>query len=210
MTDVFNDNNVSAVTVALATAGNTINNVSASVSIPPLSSWTFKVNSGANGYNVVAKSQGQILMAEAPTTSGTAVTFTGIPLGVKRVTVLFNEVSTNGTGELWLQIGDSGGVEATGYSSRAADVESGGQTRTTAFILNPISVAADTYKGAIVLNLQNASTNTWTCTGSLFGGAVLSVTAGIKSLSASLDRVSLTTETGDTFDAGTISVVYEL
>ena len=50
------------------------------------------------------------------TTSGTAIDFTGIPAGVKRITVMFNGVSTNGTSNYLLQLG-SGSVQTTGYSS---------------------------------------------------------------------------------------------
>ena len=50
-------------------------------------------------------------------TSGTAIDFTGIPSWVKRVTVMFNGVSTNGTSLVQIQLGTSGGVEATGYAA---------------------------------------------------------------------------------------------
>jgi hypothetical protein len=59
-------------------------------------------------------------------TSGTAQTappatpqyfdFTSIPSWVKRITVMLNEVSTNGTSEVILQIGDSGGIETVSYT----------------------------------------------------------------------------------------------
>ena len=49
-------------------------------------------------------------------TSGTSIDFTGIPSWAKRITVMFNGVSTNGTSQQLIQIG-SGSVNATGYSS---------------------------------------------------------------------------------------------
>jgi len=48
-------------------------------------------------------------------TSGTSIDFTGIPSWVKRITVMFNGVSTNGTSNKQIQLGDSGGFETTGY-----------------------------------------------------------------------------------------------
>jgi len=51
-------------------------------------------------------------------TSGTSIDFTGIPSWVKRITVMFNGVSTNGSSDNLVQIG-SGSVETTGYSSSA-------------------------------------------------------------------------------------------
>lgn len=50
------------------------------------------------------------------TTSGTSIDFTSIPSWVKRITVVFTSVSTSGTSPVQIQIGDSGGVETTGYT----------------------------------------------------------------------------------------------
>ena len=48
-------------------------------------------------------------------TSGTSIDFTGIPSWVKRVTVMFNGVSTSGTSAPQIQIG-SGAFVSSGYS----------------------------------------------------------------------------------------------
>jgi hypothetical protein len=44
-------------------------------------------------------------------TSGTSIDFTSIPLWVKRITVMFAGVSTNGTSPFLVQLGDAGGIE---------------------------------------------------------------------------------------------------
>jgi len=46
-------------------------------------------------------------------TSGTSIDFTGIPSWVKRITVMFDVVSTNGSAIILIQLGDSGGIETT-------------------------------------------------------------------------------------------------
>jgi hypothetical protein len=48
-------------------------------------------------------------------TSGTSIDFTGIPSWVKRVTVLCSGISKSSTANFLFQLGDSGGVETTGY-----------------------------------------------------------------------------------------------
>lgn len=145
-------------------------------------------------------------------TSGTSIDFTSIPAGVKRITVMFNVVSTNGTSNLQLQIG-SGSVTTTGYVSGFAyingtSVNSG--TATTG-IGHIITVSAATnYNASFVL--VNITGNTWVCTGvygattSGYGGT----TQGSIALGGVLDRVRCTTINGtDTFDAGTINIIYE-
>jgi hypothetical protein len=52
------------------------------------------------------------------TTSGTSVDFSSIPSGVTTIYVGFNGVSLSGSSNnLLVQLGDSGGVETTGYVS---------------------------------------------------------------------------------------------
>ena len=48
-------------------------------------------------------------------TSGTAIDFTGIPSWAKRITVMFNGVSTNGTSNPQIQLG-SGSPTTSGYT----------------------------------------------------------------------------------------------
>jgi len=64
-------------------------------------------------------------------TSGTSIDFTGIPSWVKRITVMFSGVSTNGTSEVTLQLGTSSGFVTSGYLGVALTVTTGGTTGTT-------------------------------------------------------------------------------
>ena len=151
-------------------------------------------------------------------TSGTSIDFTGIPSWVKRVTVMFNGVSTNGSSEVQVQLGDSGGVETSGYNATAGVVRgayvgaAGAQTATSGFILeyNVTSTAAYLRSGHLVVT--NISGNIWVASGvigtSTEGSICLS--SGNKTTSAILDRIRITTVNGtDTFDAGTINILYE-
>ena len=147
------------------------------------------------------------------TTSGTSIDFTGIPSAVKRVTVMFNVVSSNNTTNYLIQIGDSGGIEDTGYSSGVASSDTASYSSSTAgFRINNAIDANSTFSGQIILSLMNSSTNTWAAScilNDLFNSKI-AYSAGVKSLSAVLDRVRLTTiGAAGTFDAGAINILYE-
>jgi len=146
-------------------------------------------------------------------TSGTSIDFTSIPSWVKRITIMLDAVSTNGTSNWLFQLGDSGGIETTGYISVGTflGASTGGTSFTTGFGLT-ISSAAHVEQGFITL--CNLNGNVWTANGSFAGsggaaGYIYS-TAGSKTLSTTLDRVRITTTGGtDTFDAGSINILYE-
>lgn len=147
---------------------------------------------------------------EQASTSGTSIDFTSIPSWVKRVTVMFNSVSTNGTSIVQIQLG-SGSVQTTGYVAAAAN-DATGTTLTSGFPLNDTaSAAAETKYGTAIFSLLGS--NTWTCNGTLHtpnGNSAIIDFAGGVTLSSALDRVRITTVNGtDTFDAGSINILYE-
>lgn len=142
------------------------------------------------------------------TTSGTSITFTGIPSWVKRITVMFNNISTSGTSIIQVQIG-SGSVTTTGYNSQCS-AGGTGSTATTGFILNTVSVATTNYNGSITLSTLGS--NVWVESGLLapYSTATGYVSGGNITLGGTLDRVVLTTVNGtDTFDAGSVNIIYE-
>ena len=144
-------------------------------------------------------------------TSGTSIDFTGIPSWVKRVTVMFDGVSTSGTSNYLIQLGDSGGIETTGYAATSTNQTGTVASYTAGFGVNNASAAVNLY-GCIVFTLLSASTNAWTTMGAISIGASGGsyYIAGSKSLSTTLDRVRITTVNGtDTFDAGTVNILYE-
>lgn len=148
------------------------------------------------------------------TTSGTAIDFTGIPSLAKRITIMFNGVSTNGISLINIQIGTSSGVETTGYTSQASQVYGTNQcgilASTTGFVQ---AINASTHVASGIIQINNISGNTWTESGvlsSTAGATLTSTSAGVKTLAGVLDRVRITTVNGtDTFDAGSINILYE-
>jgi hypothetical protein len=149
-------------------------------------------------------------------TSGTSIDFTSIPSWVKRITVMFSGVSTNGSSVKQIQIGDSGGIETTSYSASSAYFNTSGSFNniqaTSGFVINSVT-ATDAISGSFTISCLDTATNTWSLSGSAATGnaaTALLLSGGAKSLSATLDRVRITTVNGtDTFDAGTINILYE-
>lgn len=140
-------------------------------------------------------------------TSGSSINYTSIPAGTKKIVISFVGVSTNGTADLLVQIGDSGGLETSGYLG-SYGVSGSYALATTGFGVY-IAAATDIMHGTLTLSLVDAATFTWTASGvqGTSNAASISNTAGSKSLSAELDRLSIVTT--DTFDAGSINIQYE-
>lgn len=147
--------------------------------------------------------------ATAVNASGTNVDFTSIPSWVKRITVMFSAVSTNGSSNLQMQLGDSGGVETTGYVGGAFDNSIVVHSSTGAVITSQNNAVVN-FNGTIeILNLTG---NTWAFSGSLGGNAsgFIASSGNSKTLSDVLTTVRITTVNGtDTFDAGSINILYE-
>lgn len=148
------------------------------------------------------------------TLSGTEVEFTGIPSWVTRIVISIAGLSTNGSDTYLIQIGDSGGPEATGYSGAFSAIGSAStptSNATTGFAVASSGVGTSIH-GQVTLTLMDESSFTWVASGVLArsDGAAMRIFAGSKSLSAALDRIIFTTTGGtNTFDAGEANIWYE-
>lgn len=162
---------------------------------------------------------GQLKFSTAVTsTSGTSIDFTNIPSWAKRITVMFDGVSTNGTVPYQIQLGTSGGFDIASYVSWSGIVNTSSAANangsTTGFIVSVINAVADTQTGSV--QITNITGNTWVSSGLIArDGAVDGVvmSAGSKTLSAALTQLrvisSATGSPSGTFDAGTINILYE-
>ncbi len=154
-------------------------------------------------------------------TSGTAINFDNvIPSWAKRVIVMFQGVSTNGTGIIQVQLGTgtTPTYTITGYLGGAVSVQTSTASAvsyTTGFALVPQQAAAAIHHGVMTISLVNASTNAWAAssTSSRSDLAQSGSSAGSIALAAALTSVrvigSATGSPSDTFDAGTINILYE-
>jgi hypothetical protein len=146
-------------------------------------------------------------------TSGTSIDFTSIPSWVKRVTVAFNRISGNGSSNFLVQLGTSGGIVSTGYVCACGYSNAGGAATanyTTGIAITNAVAAADTNSGLLVFTTIGG--NIWCASGTvnLASNPNINYTAGNIALGGTLDRVRITTVNGtDTFDAGSINILYE-
>lgn len=150
-------------------------------------------------------SGGITLGTEQATTSGTAKDFTGIPAGTKRIVVMFVGVSLDANDNLLIQLGDAGGIEATGYTATSTAVSS-----TVGFIVTNNTTSARTHHGAVTLSLEDSSDFTWVSSGNVMTSEPgICSSAGSKSLSAELTQIRITnTGAPSNFDAGAVNIQY--
>ena len=152
---------------------------------------------------------GFTLATEQATTSGTSVTFGSIPTGTKLIIIMFEDVSMNSGADFDVTIGDSGGLETSGYVSSSARMEATAfdMNNSTADFMMKLTDASTIVSGLFTLALKDASNFTWVASyicKSLTNK--LSLGAGHKSLSAELTQVAIS---GGTFDNGSINIMYQ-
>jgi hypothetical protein len=145
------------------------------------------------------------------TTSGTTFDFASIPAGVSRITILFDGVSLSGTNDFLVQIGDSGGLETSGYVSASGIITGTNTTTATNSTAGFIVRGNDgnrTFHGHMIIT--RVTGNSWVAShsmGTVTSGSVSG--GGSKALSAELDRVRIAASGINTFDAGQVNIFYE-
>lgn len=151
----------------------------------------------------------------APVTlSGTSVDFLNIPSWVTQINVKYANLSTNGTSIPILQLGDSGGIETTGYDGSVSSISpaTSSASITSGLALTTAITAVNSLNGEVSISRVDLASNLWTMSmsGSFQGGSITIQSFASKSLSAALDRLRFTTFGGtETFDAGTASISYQ-
>jgi hypothetical protein len=208
-----NGTNVVAVTSTGATVTGTLAATGAVSGTTGTFTSTLGVTGAITGSSTVAGSTGILYPLTSGTavasTSGTSIDFTGIPSWVKRITMMFNEVSTNGASNRLVQIG-AGSVTTSGYVSSASALTSAtSTTSSTAGFIIFADGATYILSGHMVLTLISA--NTWISSHTCKAATTQqSVGAGSLALGGTLDRIRITTVNGtDTFDAGSVNILYE-
>lgn len=176
-------------------------------------------NYGTSGQVLVSQGSGSapqwgssIVADTSKSASGTSVDFTSIPSWVKRITVMLSGISTNGTSPILIRLGDSGGIETTGYLGSASEIKATPTTNsyTNGFGVHPNPTSANVIHG--IATITNLTGNTWvySFTGAVSDDQSTLCGGGSKTLSDVLDRINLTTVGGtNTFDAGSINILYE-
>jgi hypothetical protein len=175
---------------------------------------TITVPNGTGTMAVQGVSTNIVSGTAVASTSGTSIDFTSIPSWVKRITVMFRSVSTSGSSNYLIQLGTSSGPTTSGYLGTSTLSSNGGNNSvnmSTGFLLNQSGQGATcVFQGLLTICLLGS--NIWVASG-YFGESddTRGCTAGGSvGLAATLDRVRITTVNGtDTFDAGSINILYE-
>jgi len=198
---------VNEVTVTNSAAGNAVE-IAATGSDTNIS--LNLVSKGAGTVQANGKDLGPTNGTVIATTSGTAHGFTGIAAGTKLIHFVLDTVSLSGTDDLLVQIGDAGGYETTGYAS-SSNIPGAGVSSTAGFIINLASAAAGA-RAIMTLALLDAATNTWVAShsGNRSDAATATIVGGgRKALSGALDRIQITRTGTNTFDSGSVNILYQ-
>ena len=140
--------------------------------------------------------------AATAASSGTAVDpVLTIPATATRLWIMFDAVSLSGTDDLLVQIGDSGGIENTGYVSGSRETASSSTAGFILFMGNATRAAHG------VMELVKGAGNQWFAHHAVYTPTICSAGGGSKTLSDTLDRVRIIPSGANSFDgAGTITV----
>jgi hypothetical protein len=167
---------------------------------------------GTDSAGARAQLQRIVRSTAVASTSGTSIDFTSIPAWVEKITVMFQGVSTNGSSDYQIRIG-TGTVTTSGYAAvnvSTAASAIGTTSYTTGFVFVVPGGSSASHSGSVTL--FNITGNAWvsngfvpatdTTRGNISGGSI--------TLGGVLNIVRITTVNGtDTFDAGTINIIYE-
>jgi hypothetical protein len=160
-------------------------------------------------------SQPLTLETAKATTSGTIVEFTGIPSWVKRITMIFDEVGTNGVNNLDLQIG-SGSYVTSGYDTLCSYV--GGSSSSVVAFGGGFGIVVGSNSGLCYgrYTLDLVGGNKYIGSGVFHvhqvGVAQYTMQSAGSSpvLSGPIDRIRIVVIGGaNTFDSGSINIMYE-
>ena len=165
------------------------------------------LKSGVTAASSVIISSGTV----TATTSGTSVTISSIPTWAKRITLMFSGVSLSGTDYLYVQIGPSGGLATSGYlgGSTIGSSTVGTTYATTAFAIYGTSTAAIFY-GTMTISLFDAATYKYVCNHTLYATDGLNCYGGGGvTLSGLMTQLKLFPNGTNTFDAGSVNILYE-
>jgi hypothetical protein len=171
----------------------------------------------ASGASITAINGSTITLslANTGTVSGTitvvGVDFLSIPSWVKRITVMLYGVSTSGGSPVQIQLGTSSGATTSGYVGNWFNAGSYNSISTGFTVASGGTGGAAAVRYA-VYTFVNITGNTWAASGTSADvpSGTSSALAGAVPLAATLGRVRITTVNGtDTFDAGSINILYE-
>ncbi len=152
-------------------------------------------------------------LTEQATTSETTKDFT-VPTTTKVIYVTFEGVSFSGSNDDFIiQLGDSGGIETSGYVSTSSATGGGAgsgtdnvATSTAGFAIYYSASASGEMHGLFII--ANGGGNKFFMNGQARNRNYVSNASGSKELSGAITTIRVTTANARTFDAGAVNVSY--
>lgn len=166
-----------------------------------------KTTADASAATAVAD-RARVSLTATQSGAGVSIDFTGVASWAKRITVIFTELSTNGSNNPVIQVG-SGSLKTTGYAGSQTLLTAGVATGNLSSGFQLGGAAASSIRNG-VFTLVHQGGNVWTCNGGsgFSDSAAVAHCSGYVSLSGVLDRLSLSAG-GDSFDGGSVSILIE-
>ena len=172
------------------------------------------VTMGSNLFVSGSTVQPLVVRTAQSITGSTNIDFGSIPSWVERITIVVQGMSTNGTSPPIIRLGTSSGYVTSGYLSSGTayggSSNGSGVQYTNGFGFGGTVATSSTISG--IMTLVNISGTTWVSSCSIaYIDAAYSGTAGGHVVAGGLvNSLRLTTVNGtDTFDAGSINILYE-
>jgi hypothetical protein len=167
-----------------------------------------------NGSGVLSfASRSRLVRGSSVNASGVSISFTSLPNWIKKITTMINGVSTNGTADILIRLSTGGVFASSGYVSNMQVVQGGvassGVNNTVGFV---ISQGASSVITTGTYEFVNNDGNGWIGTGVFaYEHAVVGAYGGGRvTLGGVLDGILIVTANGsDTFDAGSVNIIYE-
>ena len=176
---------------------------SAITSVAPSTSGNVLTSNGSAWTSAAAG--GGPTFATAVNPSGVAsVTFTGIPSGVNTVTVGVFDLDFSASETFEVQIGDSGGIETSGYLSSVGS-QSESTNHTDAFVTQNSGMSAEA-RG--LFHLFRVDGNKWVYSSGASGNSQNNG-SGMKLLSGTLTQLRVKTGLGNNMSNGVIRISYQ-
>jgi hypothetical protein len=170
--------------------------------------------SGGLSWQTVTDTNTQLTAGTAATLSSSGAIYTGLPSGIRRITMTLWDVRMDATSDFAVRIGDSGGIESSGYTTW--NKRFGGSVYSTAggsgqsgFLVGSNVGSGNTFFGHVVLT--NPQDNDWVCTSWISDQADnFRWQIGKKGLSAELDRIQIDVWSANNFNGGSVNIFYEV
>lgn len=150
----------------------------------------------------------------AATTSGTSVDFTSLPAGIRKITLVVDQISSSLTDNFAVRFSTGGTFATSGYISSSARVQDAAATSigslTTGFIIINNDNSSRQWNGSFTWH--NITGNTWIMSGNANhesnNRSVIS--AGTFTLGGTLDGIRLYATASNAFDNGQVNIFYEV